>query len=139
MIFIVCSAKLFGRGQGGKVWSIIWLAKVSPMSRALAQIENLLTSLYRDEVLRRTNRWYTIPDTCLECNTWAWLMKCLWPWNWTTLKQRKRAVLFFQRLISSGMRGAQIKIKAIRQRVSTSLHRHKITSCITFAKFAIRK
>ena len=33
----------------------------------------------------------------------------------------------------------QLKIEAIPQRVSTSLHRHNITSCPTFAKFEIRK
>ena len=32
----------------------------------------------------------------------------------------------------------QLKIEAIPQRVSTSLHRHKITSCPTFAKYAIK-
>ena len=60
MMFTVLSEKKpFGKGQEGPIGYNIRLANISLMSQALAQIENLLTARYGDEVLRRTNGRYT--------------------------------------------------------------------------------
>ena len=61
MMFTVLSEKkpFVGKGQEGPIGYNIRLANISLMSRALAQIENLLTAHYGDEVMRRTNGRYT--------------------------------------------------------------------------------
>ena len=59
MLTVLSEKKPFGKGQEGVIGYNIRLAKISPMSRALAQIENLLTAHYGDEVMRRTNGRYT--------------------------------------------------------------------------------
>ena len=54
-MFAVLSEKkpFVGKGQEGPIGYNIRLANISLMSRVLAQIENLLTAHYGDEVMRR--------------------------------------------------------------------------------------